>query len=433
VTEAAAREPARDAIAVAENHPGPVVAEAAEQSSGLGGTFRSLKYRDYRLLWISTLFTSAGQWFQQITVGWLVYQMTGSAFLLGAINGFRALPLLLLAPVGGVAADRVDRKFLLQGTSVLAFLASALLTVIIFAGELRLWHLFAFTLITGVVWAFNNPVRQSVVPNLVPKHDVMNALALNSAGFNVTRILGPALAGVILGLLGAWENFGLQTLAYVGVLLMVAPMVIPAASRANTVSVRENLSEGMKYVWTHKTLRTQLILAFVPTILAFPYMALMPIFAAEVLGRGEGGYGLMGSAIGVGAVLGTLGLASLSNVKRRGMVVLVSIFVLGASLMAFALSRSFELSLVILALTGASQMIYLTTNQTILQLTVPDELRGRVMGIYMLSQGMMPFGGLMGGALAEVTSAPTAVFTLGSLVCLMALLFMARAKELRAL
>jgi MFS family permease len=152
-----------------------------------------------------------------------------------------------------------------------------------------------------------------------------------------------------------------------------------------------------------------------------------------VLGRGEGGYGLMGSAIGVGAVLGTLGLASLSNVKRRGMVVLVSIFVLGASLMAFALSRSFELSLVILALTGASQMIYLTTNQTILQLTVPDELRGRVMGIYMLSQGMMPFGGLMGGALAEVTSAPTAVFTLGSLVCLMALLFMARAKELRAL
>jgi MFS family permease len=394
--------------------------------------FRSLKYRDYRLLWISTLFTSAGQWFQQITVGWLVYQMTGSAFLLGAINGFRALPLLLLAPFGGVAADRVERKFLLQSTSVLAFVASAILTVIIFVGELKLWHLFAFTLITGVVWAFNNPVRQSIVPNLVPKHDLMNALALNSAGFNITRILGPALAGVILGLLGSWENFGLQTLAYVGVLLMVLPMTIPATNRANTVSVRENLSEGMKYVWTHKTLRTQLILAFVPTILAFPYMALMPIFAKEVLGRGEGGYGMMGSAIGVGAVLGTLGLASLTNVKRRGMVVLVSIFVLGASLMAFALSRSFELSLVILALTGASQMIYLTTNQTILQLTVPDELRGRVMGIYMLSQGMMPFGGLMGGALAEFTSAPIAVFSLGSMVCLMALLFMVQAKELRA-
>jgi MFS family permease len=188
----------------------------------------------------------------------------------------------------------------------------------------------------------------------------------------------------------------------------------------------------MKYVWGHKILRTQLILAFVPTILAFPYMALLPIFASDVLGRGEGGYGVMGSAIGVGAVLGTLGLATLSNVKHRGMVVLVSVFVLGLSLVAFALSTSYALSLVILGLTGASQMIYLTTNQTILQMTVPDELRGRVMGIYMLSQGMMPFGGLLGGALAEVTSAAVAVGVLGSLVCVMAVGFMFRAKELRA-
>jgi len=418
-------------MAVADARPGAVSAEESGAYQGSGGTFRSLKYRDYRLLWISTLFTSAGQWFQQITVGWLVFELTGSAFLLGAINGFRALPLLLLAPLGGVLADRVDRKALLQSTSVLAFVASAVLTAIIFAGELRLWHLFAFTLVTGVVWAFNNPVRQSIVPNLVPKHDIMNALALNSAGFNVTRILGPALAGVILSVLGAWENFGLQTLAYVGVFLMVLPMAIPAVSRATSVSARENLVEGMKYVWAHKTLRTQLILAFVPTILAFPYMALLPIFAADVLGQGKTEYGIMGSAIGVGAVLGTLGLASLSNVRRRGMVVLVSIFVLGASLMLFAVSRSFELSLFILALTGASQMIYLTTNQTILQLIVPDNLRGRVMGIYMLSQGMMPLGGLLGGGLADVTSAPTAVLILGSLVCVMAVVFMVRAKELR--
>jgi MFS family permease len=431
VTEAAARDSTSEAIAVSDARRHVGLGEA-ETTGGLAGTFRSLRYRDYRLLWISTLFTSAGQWFQQITVGWLVFELTGSAFLLGAINGIRALPLLLLAPIGGVAADRVDRKFLLQSTSVLAFVSSAVLTLILFAGELRLWHLFAFTLLTGVVWSFNNPVRQSIVVNLVPKHDLMNALALNSAGFNITRILGPAAAGAILALVGAWENFGLQTIAYIGVFLMVAPMAIPAASRAASVSVRANLAEGMRYVWTHKTLRTQLILAFVPTILAFPYMALMPIFAADVLGRGEGGYGVMGSAIGVGAVLGTLGLATLSNVKRRGMLVLVSVFILGASLMAFAVSRSFELSLVILALTGASQMIYLTTNQTILQLTVPDELRGRVMGIYMLSQGMMPVGGLLGGALAEATSAPTTVFALGSMVCVIAVGFMIWAKELRS-
>jgi MFS family permease len=381
---------------------------------------------------MSTLFTSAGQWFQQITVGWLVWEMTHSAFLLGSINGFRALPLLLLAPVGGVAADRVNRKWLLQSTAVLAFFSSAAMAVIIFAEVLEVWHLFLFTLITGVVWAFNNPVRQSIVPNLVPKFDLMNALALQSAGFNITRILGPALAGVILAHLGGAENFGLQTLAYVGVFMMVVPMVVPAATRAASASIRENLGEGMKYVWSHRTLRTQLTLAFVPTILAFPYMALMPIFATDVYGKAESAFGIMGSAVGVGAVLGTLTLATLSNVERRGMVMMGAILLLGVSLVAFSQARSFELALFLLAVTGAAQMVYLTTNQTILQLIVPDELRGRVMGIYMLSQGMMPLGGLLGGALAEATSAPTAVALLGTLVCVMALLFMFRARELRA-
>jgi MFS family permease len=260
----------------------------------------------------------------------------------------------------------------------------------------------------------------------------MNALALQSAGFNITRILGPALAGVILAHLGGAENFSLQTLAYVGVFLMVVPMVVPAASRAASSSIRENLSEGMKYVWSHRTLRTQLTLAFVPTILAFPYMALMPIFATDVYGKAESAFGIMGSAVGVGAVLGTLTLATLSNIERRGMVMMGAILLLGMSLVAFSQARSFELALVLLAVTGAAQMVYLTTNQTILQLIVPDELRGRVMGIYMLSQGMMPLGGLLGGALAEVIGAPTAVALLGCMVCVMALGFMWRARELRA-
>lgn len=426
MTEAAAREPAREAIAIAEPR-----SEGAPRLA-TGGTFRSLKYRDFRLLWMSTLFTSAGQWFQQITVGWLVWEMTHNAFLLGSINGFRALPLLLLAPVGGVAADRVNRKWLLQSTAILAFFSSAAMAAIIFADVLEVWHLFVFTLLTGVVWAFNNPVRQSIVPNLVPKFELMNALALQSAGFNITRILGPALAGVILAHLGGAENFSLQTLAYVGVFLMVVPMVVPAASRAASSSIRENLSEGMKYVWSHRTLRTQLTLAFVPTILAFPYMALMPIFATDVYGKAESAFGIMGSAVGVGAVLGTLTLATLSNIERRGMVMMGAILLLGMSLVAFSQARSFELALVLLAVTGAAQMVYLTTNQTILQLIVPDELRGRVMGIYMLSQGMMPLGGLLGGALAEVIGAPTAVALLGCMVCVMALGFMWRARELRA-
>jgi MFS family permease len=424
LSEALAREPGPNPLAVDDVE--------SEERRVNGGTFRSLKYRDFRLLWTSTLFTSAGQWFQQITVGWLVWDLTHNAFLLGSVNGFRALPLLLLAPVGGVAADRVDRKWLLQSTAVFAFFSSATMAAVIFSGHLQVWHLFAFTLLTGVVWAFNNPVRQSVVPNLVPKHELMNALALQSAGFNITRILGPALAGVILAHLGGGENFSLQTLAYVGVFMMVVPMVVPPTTRAASASIRANLSEGLKYVWSHRTLRTQLTLAFVPTILAFPYLALMPIFATDVYGKEASAFGIMGSAVGVGAVIGTLTLATLSNIERRGMLLMAAILVLGFGLVAFSQSRSFELGLVLLAVIGAAQMVYLTTNQTILQLIVPDELRGRVMGIYMLSQGMMPLGGLIGGGLASLMSAPTAVLIMGSLVCMIAVLYMLRAKELRA-
>jgi MFS family permease len=426
VSEVAARD---STLAVNAPSTADILLEEEQQT---GGTFRTLKYRDYRLLWISTLFASGAQWVQQVTVGWLVYEMTDSAFLLGAVNGFRALPLLFLAPLGGVLADRTDRKALMQWTQVMLLIASAVMTVIIFMDRLEVWHLFTFTLVTGVGWAFNNPVRQSVVPNLIPKPELMNALALQSAGFNVTRIIGPSLGGVMLDHLGGGENFALQTFFYVGVIGMVAPMMIPALpQRQAVVSVKQNLKEGIVYVWRSNRLRVQLALAFVPTILAFPYMALMPIFARDVLGYGPGGFGLMSTAVGVGAVVGTLTMATLTNVKHKGRIMLGAVFVLGVSLILFSQSKDMELSLVILAFTGAAQMVYLTTNQTILQLAIPDDIRGRVMGIYMLSQGMMPLGGLLGGALADFTSAPTAVLVMGSLVCAMAVLFFVQAKDLR--
>jgi MFS family permease len=430
VTEAAARDHTSLAVADATSTEAANQAPAEQESSG--GTFRSLKYRDYRLLWVSTLFASGAQWVQQVTVGWLVYEMTDSAFLLGAVNGFRALPLLFLAPIGGVLADRLDRKMLMQSTQYMLLVASLIMTVIIFTDMLEVWHLFAFTFITGIGWAFNNPVRQSVVPNLVPKYDLMNALALQSAGFNFTRIIGPSLGGFLLAQLGGGENFALQTFFYVGVIAMVMPMVIPPLQkRGETLSARQNLKDGFSHVWRTKQLRVQLAFAFVPTMLAFPSQALMPIFARDVLGYGPNGLGLLGTAVGVGAVIGTLTMASLTNVEHKGRIMLIAVFLLGLSLIAFSQSKSMPLSLVILGFTGASQMVYLTTNQTILQLAVPDHLRGRVMGIYMLSQGMMPFGGLVGGAVADALSAPTAVLIMGSLVCLMAVSFFFRAHELR--
>jgi MFS family permease len=408
-----------------------LLTEQEARPSGRLATFRSLQYRDYRLLWFGTLFTSAGQWTQQITVPWLAYQLTGSPVLLGVVNGFRSLPLLLLGPLGGVAADRVDRKALLLWTQVFLLATTALMAVIIFAGQLAVWHLVLFTVLTGVAWAFNNPVRQSIVPNLVPQKDLMNALALNSMGFNFTRIIGPSLAGLMLVQLGAGENFVFQALAYLGVALMVLLMVVPPARRANRVSVGENLAEGARYVWRVSILRTLLLLALVPVVIGMPYMTLLPIFAEEVLGKGAGGFALMSSAVGLGAVVGTLTIATL-NVRRRGLVLLGAIFGLGAALVAFSLSRSFELSLLLMVVVGAFQMTFFTTNQTLLQLTVPDDMRGRVMGIYMLDQGMLPAGSLLAGVLADVTSAPTAVLLMGSAVCILALAFLAGARELRS-
>lgn len=397
------------------------------------GTFRSLQHRNYRLLWIGTLFSSSGQWLQQVTLGWITYQMTGSAFLLGAVNGFRSLPLLVLGPFGGVAADRLDRKRLMLNTQLMLMFTAAAFATLIVTGHLRVWHIFVFTLLSGVGWAFNMPVRQSIVPNVVPREDLMNAMALNSAGFNITRIIGPTLAGVMIATLGPGENFYIQSAAYLGVAAMVLQLQLPEIPKSRPASVTSNLREGASYVWHHPTLRTQMTLALVPVVIALPYTALMPVFAKDVLHQGPGGFGLLMAAPGLGAVATTLTLASLRNVERKGRLLLGAVAALGVSLMLFSLSRSFPLSLGLLVLVGATQMFYMTTNQTVLQLTAPDELRGRVMGIYMLNQGLLPLGSLFAGTVADIFSAPVAVFTMGAIVVAMAVLFTFRAPSLRTL
>ncbi len=435
MTEAAAREEELETtpgdlrpVAVDE---AAVIEEATAAETGFA-TFKSLHYRDYRLLWTGTILGSAGQWIQQVTVGWLVWELTRSGFLLGAINGFRSLPLLLLGPFGGVAADRVERKRLLLFSNLLLLVATAAMAAVILAGQLEVWHLFAFSLVTGIAWAFNNPVRQSIVPNLVPRADLMNALALNAAGFNSMRVLGPSVGGVLVAKLGGGENFLLQSLAYLGVTAMVLQMVVPEITRADEVSIRENLTDGAKYVWQHPVLRLQMALALVPMVVGMPYMTLMPIFAQDVLHRGATGYGLLVGAVGVGAVIGTLGLASLGSLQNKGRVLLGAVFTLGAAIILFSFSRSFALSLSILVMSGIAQMIYMTTNQTMLQLAIPDALRGRVMGIYMLNQGLLPLGSLFAGAMADAFSAPTSAFVMGSLVCLFAIAFIVKAETIRA-
>lgn len=394
-------------------------------------TFSSLGYRDYRLLWFGTLFSSSGQWIQQATLSWLTYQMTGSPFLLGAINGVRSLPILVFSPFGGVAADRVDRKKLMLGTQLWIMVVSAAFATIIVSGRVQVWHLFAFTLFTGMGWAFNMPVRQSIVPRLVPREELSNALALNSAGFNATRILGPTAAGILIALLGPGENFYLQSAAYLGVVWMVFLMNVPTIPKAAAASLGANLREGAAYIWKHPTLRTQMSLALVPVVVSFPYTSLMPIFAKDVLNVGSAGFGMLMSAPGIGAVIGTLILASMGESKHKGFLLLGNIFSFGVLLVLFSLVHIFFVSLLILVFVGATQMVYMTTNQTLLQISAPDEMRGRVMGIFVLNQGLLPLGSLLAGSLSDVFNAPFAVLLMGSATCLLAFAFFWKARSLR--
>jgi MFS family permease len=395
-------------------------------------TFWSLRNRNYRLLWVGSTFSTTGRWIQETAIGWLTYEVTGSALLLGLVNGFRSIPLLVLAPFGGVAADRFDRKKLMFLTQMFLMTVTAAFATVVMLGYAHVWNIILFTLLTGVAWAFNMPVRQSLIPNIVSRDDLQNAVALNSAGMNLTRILGPSVAGLLIAGVGIAGNFYMQAAMYVGVSAMVWQLTVPPGEmKARRTSVLNSLTEGARYVWQSRPLRLQMTVALLPILLATPYTSLMPIFARDVLGVNEVGFGVLMASPGVGALAGTLGIASADNVKRRGLLIFICLIGLGVSLAGFSQSHWFVLSIVLLMFTGAFQMVYMSTNRTLLQLQTPDEYRGRVMGIYMLNQGMQPLGSLLAGTLAEFRGAPFATGVMGGAVVALSLLALVTVKTIR--
>ena len=397
--------------------------ESSQQRSRFH-TFASLRHLDYRYLWTGTLMMSAGQWIQQVTLGWLLYDLTGNSMLLGALNGLRALPFLVTGPMAGVAADRMDRRKLLLQTQWVLIITAVLMGVLVASPFLHVWHIFVFTLITGIAWTITEPVRMSMIPAVVPKEDIANAVALNSGGFNLMKVIGPALGGALIALFGPAENFFLQAIAYGGVLAMIYWMHIPPhRAEAKNKSAVANLKEGFAYVWSTPAVLALMALAYVPRIFAVPYQTLMPVFQKDVLKIGPEGLGLLMAAPGLGAVIAVLTMASLgSRIKRQGLLLVGSIVVLGAFLMLFSQITWFPLALVVLVLVGIFQMFFLASTATILQMIVPDELRGRVLSLYMLDRGFMPLGAMFAGTTAHFIGAPLTVATMGAIVILLTLL-----------
>ena len=397
----------------------PESAERERPAKGLAAVFSSLRHRDYRYLWIGTLCMSAGQWIQQVTLGWLLYDLTGSAVLLGALNGVRSMPFLFLGPIAGVAADRFDRRRMLLVIQPLLAITTVIMGLLVAAHMANVWHLFAFTLVTASLWSINQPVRQTLVPNLVPKRDLMNALALNSMAFNSMKVVGPAVGGLLIALSGPADNFFVQGTVYMGLVLFIYRMKgPPTPPNARRSSAFANLKEGLAYVWTTPLIFGLITLSLIPQMLSLPLtQALMPVFSKDVLGVGPDGLGLLLAAPGAGAVIATFGLAVYGErIRRKGMLMLAGLVMLGVFLILFAQTRMLLPGLGMLVGVGAFQMIYMTTVQSVVQVVVPDHLRGRVMSIQMLNQGLGPAGALTAGLSTQLWGAPFTVTAMGALV-----------------
>jgi MFS family permease len=397
--------------------------------------FASLRHIDYRYLWSGTLMMSAGQWVQQVTLGWLLYDLTGNSLLLGALNGLRALPFLVTGPMAGVAADRMNRRKLLLNTQWVLVVTALLMGALTASPYLHVWHIFIFTLVTGIAWTITEPVRMSMIPSVVPKEDLANAIALNSGGFNLMKVLGPALGGALIAMFGAAENFFVQAVAYSGVLLMIYLMYIPPHNdQARRSTALANLKEGFSYVWSTPTVLALMALAYVPRIFAVPYQTLMPVFQKDVLRVGPEGLGLLMAAPGLGAVIAVLVMAWFGNrLRRHGLLLVGSIVILGFFLIVFSQLTSLPIALATLVIAGMFQMFFLANTATMIQLLVPDELRGRVMSLYMLDRGFMPAGALFAGASAHFIGAPMTVTAMGTIVIVLTLLVAWRIPAIRSL
>ena len=368
-------------------------------------TLAPLRHRDFRRLWTGTFFATAGQWIQQATLGWVVYEITRSPGVLGAVLGVRALPMLALAPISGYVADRYDKRRALAASQLLMVAISLALAAALALEAVEVWHLFAFSLLSGVGAVFDRTLRNTLVFSSVPRHLVANAVALNSIAFSVTRAIGPGIAGYLIAAVGAAWNFGIQGLLYVCVCLAVLSVSapIPAAGPKRRGSPWADIKEGIRFAWTDPVARVIFVLGLVPPLLLIPvFAALMPIFAADIFQAGPEGLGVMLSAVGVGGILGGVFAAWTTRYDRTGLVLTIALVVFGAALVCFALSPTIELAVVWLAIAGIAEMVHFTIHVTTLQMCAPEHMRGRMTSLLPMFPAFISVGALLAGLLADV-------------------------------
>ena len=369
---------------------------------------------------------------QSVAQAWLVYSMTKSALLLGTVGFASQIPVFLVAPFGGITADRVNRQRLVIATQTCSMILAGILAWLTLSGRVHVWHIFLLAGLLGVVNAFDIPGRQAFLIDMVGKEDLMNAIALNSSMFNGARVIGPAVAGILVARIGEGWCFAANSFSYIAVLIGLLLMKVRSVPRTSNRSPMEDIIEGFRWVNRTKIIRSLLFLIGLVSLVGMPYTVLMPVFADKILHGGARGLGILMGATGVGALFGALTLAAKTGIKGLGRWVTITCATLGISLFLFSFSTSFWLSAALLLPCGYSMMLQMACSNTLIQTIVPDHLRGRVMSLYsMMFMGMAPFGAFFGGALANRIGAPMTV-AVGGIACVLGAIWFGRAlPELR--
>lgn len=366
--------------------------------------FASLKIKDFRIYWLGMFFSLIGTWIQTTAQSWLVFQLTNSKLLLGVVGFLSTIPIFVLSLFGGVIADRLNKRSILFFTQhafmILAFVLAVRTQLKLITPAQIMW----IAVLNGIVMAFDAPVRQAMVVELVGKEHLLNAIALNSAAFNSARIIGPVLAGILIAVVGMSGCFylnGISFLAVITALLLIKNITV--VKKNNNTVLFDDLLEGLRFIRDNRLILVLIIMVGITSLFGSSYMILMPVFASDVLKTGVKGLGLLMSSTGVGALLAALTLARLGNFRYKGRFIILSSLIFSLALVLFSLSKTYLASLMILPLIGWASVTAVSLINNSLQILVPDEFRGRVMSVFMLTfAGIMPFGNLLAGTCSQI-------------------------------
>jgi MFS family permease len=409
---------------------------SGEQNSKLGSMFRALRYRNYRLFFTGQGISLIGTWMQQIALSWLVYRLTDSVFLLGAVTFCSQIPTFLLSPFAGVLADRFNRHKILLVTQLLSMIQATTLAALVLTDSIQIWHVLALSAVLGIINAYDIATRQAFVIEMVDKReDVSNAIALNSSMFNLARLVGPSLAGILIAAVGEGVCFLINALSYIAVLASLLLMRLkPFEPAKQQRRVWQSLKEGFGYAFGFAPIRALILIVALLSLFGMPFSVMMPVFARDILQGGANTLGYLMGASGVGALVGALFLAQRKSVVGLGKIMVATMLTFGLGLVAFSFSEVLLVSLLCMLVSGFGMIVTMASCNTLLQTIVEDDKRGRVMSLYSMAfMGMAPVGSMLAGAVAESIGVTYTLAACGVLCAISILPFAYNLNRLRSM